>query len=194
MRHDTVPAARPAAKVIRAAELRIWHDAAAMLADAKRQAADTQAASAAAFEAERQRGYDEGIKRGASAMAERMTVASAAADALLRQIERALPGLVCDAVENLLGALDVQDLLRPAVQHALGRLRLDAAATIRVAPEGVAAVRAACDLPGLNIQADPGLAQGRCLLETELGTVELGLEAQLSILRSTMTAAWEHAA
>ncbi len=194
MRHDAVLAARPAAKVVRAAELCVWHDAAAMLADAKRQAADMQAASKEAFEAERQRGYDEGLERGAKEMAGRMTAAIAAADALLQQIERALPALVCDAVENLLGTFDPQDLLRPAVQHALKRLRLNATATIRVAPEGVAAVRAVCDMPGLHVQADPSLAQGRCLLESELGTVELGLEAQLSVLRSTMTAAWEQAA
>lgn len=194
MRDDIVPVGRPAAKIIRAAELCVWQDAAAMLANAKRQAAGTLAASAVAFDAERQRGYDEGLERGASEMAERMIAAAAAAAALLQQIERALPSLVCDAVENLLGTFDLRDLLRPAVQHALGRLRLNAAATIRVSPESVAAVRAACDATGLTIQADPSLAPGRCLLETELGTVELGLEAQLSILRSAMTAAWEQAA
>lgn len=198
MHGDPALPGRPAANVVRAAELRVWHDAAAMLADTKQQAADMHAASAAAFEAERRRGYDEGLERGAAEIAERVTATAAAADALLQQIERALPGLVCDAVGNLLGAFDLGDLLRPAIRHALGRLRLNAAVTIRVAPDGVAAVRAACDAPGgasgLHVQADPGLAPGRCLLESELGTVDLGIEAQLSILRSALAAAWEQAA
>lgn len=198
MHDDPALPGRPAANVVRAAELRVWHDAAAMLADTKRQAADMHAASVAAFEDERRRGYAEGLERGAAEIAERVTATGAAAGALLQQIEHALPGLVCDAVENLLGALDLGDLLRPAIRHALGRLRLNTAVTIRVAPDGVAAVRAACDVPGgasgLHIQTDPGLAPGRCLLESELGTVDLGVEAQLSILRSTLAAAWEQAA
>lgn len=191
-------AGRPAAPVVRAADLRVWHEAAAVLADAEQQRAEMRESGLAAFEAERRRGHEEGAERGAAEMAQRMLVMGAAAEAALDGIEQALPGLVCDVVESLLGQFDLHDLLRPAVRHALGRLRLGTAATIRVAPEDMVAVRAACaeaDVPaGLRIEADPSLSRGRCLVESDLGTVELGLEAQLAVLRANLAAAWEQAA
>jgi len=198
MRDEAMVTGRPAGVVIRAGELRVWHDVAAMLADAEKQKRKMLGASVAAFEAERRRGYDEGLERGAEEMARRLAATGVAAKAALDAIEAALPALVCDAVENVLGTFDLHDLLRPAVQHALSRLRLSGTVTIRVAPGSVPEVRAACDAvpsaaASLRVEADATLALGRCLVESDLGTVELGLEAQLSILRTTLAAAWEQA-
>ena len=199
MLDEMVSQGRPAATIIRGSDLRIWRDAGAMLEDAQRQAASIREAATAAFEAEARRGYQEGRERAAEEMAQPLLAASQAAEAALREIEAAMPALVCDIIEGMLGDCDLRELLRPAVRHAIGRLRRGTAAVLRAAPDCLQALRVALEEApdaalGVRIEVDPALAAGRCLFESELGTVELGIEAQLRVLRDMMHSRWEKAA
>lgn len=190
---------RPAGPVVRASELPIWRDAAAMLAAARTEAASLREDASAYRAAEAERGYGEGQARAASLLSSRLLELDQAAAVALAGMERALPGLVCDLVAQMLGQVPACEGLRLAVRQALTRLRRGTTATVRVAPadrpvlDAVLAEAGPAAL-GLAIETDPALVPGRCLLESGLGSAEIGLEAQIRVLRETMAARWDQAA
>ena len=77
-------------------------------------------------------------------------------------------------------------LVAALVQIALSQLREGAAATIRLRPEETARWRKHFAAAGLSVEVkiteDADLAVGDCLLETEMGTVNFSLDAQLKEL------------
>ena len=77
-------------------------------------------------------------------------------------------------------------LVAALVQIALDQLREGAAATIRLRPEETVRWRTHFAAAGLSVEIrivdDVDLAPGDCLLETEMGTVNFSLEAQLKEL------------
>ena len=77
-------------------------------------------------------------------------------------------------------------LVAALVQIALSQLREGAAATIRLRPEETARWRKHFAAAGLSVEVkiveDVDLAVGDCLLETEMGSVNFSLEAQLKEL------------
>lgn len=193
------PQGRPAGPVVRASELPVWHEAADMLAAARAESRLLREDAAVYRAAEGERGYEEGQARAASLLSSRLLELDQAAATALGGMETALPGLVCDLIVEMLGRLPPGEGLRLAVGHALTRLRRGTAATLRVAPADrpvLDAVLAEAGPPalGLAIETDPALAPGRCLLESGLGSAELGLEAQIRVLRETIAARWEQAA
>lgn len=180
---------RPTAPLLRDAELRLWGEAEDALRAARERADQIDQASREAFAQESARGYAKGRAGGAEEAARIVTAAAAAADALLHRLEAELPGIVCDIVEDMLGAMPATELVTSAVRHALGRVRLGAAATLRTAPGSLGALRAALDAPGgelVRLEADPALEDGRCVLSGEFGAIELDVAAQLRVLRSTL--------
>lgn len=184
---DVPGVGQPAGPLVRGAELGVWASASEALDAARRTAAEIVAAARDAHEAERRRGFDEGRQDGAEQAACLLAGAAKEASARLDRIEAALPELVLETVAAILGSFDVRDLVAPAVSRALGRLRRGASATIRVAPGGVEPVRAALAGAGgaaICVEPDPALAEGRCVLSSEQGDVELGVEAQIRALRS----------
>ena len=74
-------------------------------------------------------------------------------------------------------------LVAALVQIALSQLREGAAATIRLRPEEAGRWRTHFAAAGLHVEIiileDADLAGGDCLLETEMGTVNFSLDAQL---------------
>ena len=74
-------------------------------------------------------------------------------------------------------------LLAAIVHFALAQLKEGSAATVRVRPEEANKWRAYISSQTgemtVNITEDPDLERGDCLLETELGTVNFSLDAQL---------------
>lgn len=192
---DTRPVAvgRPAGVLVPGAELAVWASADEALREARLRAEEILASARAAHEAERARGRAEGYAEGAEEAAQLTVRAAAAAAAQLDRIEAALPELVGDTVAGILGSFDVRDLVAPAVSRALGRLRRGATATLRASPgcvEPLRALLAALGTEAVRLEPDPGLVDGRCVLSSEMGDVELGVDAQLRALRAGLAAGW----
>lgn len=185
---------RPAAVLVRGAELDVWASAADALCEARARAAGIVATAEAAHEAERRHGYDKGYAEGAERAAALIARANVEASARLKRIEAALPELVADAVAGILGSFDVRDLVVPAVARALGQLRRGTSATLRASPGSVEPLRVLLAEMGdetVRLEPDPGLAEGCCVFSSELGDVELGVEAQLRALRAALVAGWD---
>ncbi|GJE73391.1 type III secretion system stator protein SctL [Methylorubrum podarium] len=188
----TTPRLRPAGPIVRAAEIGIWSEAQAGLAASHRHAVETRAFARDLVERERARAEAEGRAAGEAAAAARISETAARAAAHLAALERELPGLVHGLVAEILGDFEPGDRLVRSVRQAIARLRPDAEASLRVAPGDLETVRAGLadlDTGSLRIEADPVLQPGECCLRSAIGSVELGLEAQLRALRAGLSAA-----
>ncbi|MGI9510412.1 MAG: hypothetical protein ACR2QJ_13825 [Geminicoccaceae bacterium] len=92
-------------------------------------------------------------------------------------------------MREILGDFDVEDLTRQAVRHALAKERQHQHLTLHVAPGLIDGMRADLDTeidPEWRrlISVEPGSDddRGRCRLASEIGFVDLGIEAQLRAL------------
>ncbi|MGO4723638.1 MULTISPECIES: type III secretion system stator protein SctL [unclassified Inquilinus] len=186
------PAFRAGRPVLKAASLRQWHDATRFLAEAEAHAARLRAEADAAFADGKARGHAEGLAAGQQEAATLLTATGVQIDRYFAGLDQTLADLVQQTIERILGGFDRRELVLQAVAHGLRQARLDHAATLRVAPELVAALRdrladPAQDLGDIarrvTVESDPGLAGDTCVMVTRYGHVELGIDAQLRALR-----------
>ncbi|WBL81363.1 type III secretion system stator protein SctL [Bradyrhizobium xenonodulans] len=188
------PRLHPLGPVVRAEELGIWGEAQTALDAAERHRERMRRWALAVYQRERQRGRDEGLATGREEAAELIAATSARANTYLRRLEQDLPQLVLDVIDDLLGHFEPGDLLARAVRHALTRLKAAGEVRLRVTAEQSARLRAALDELRENgpavveIEIDPGLKANQCVLVSEFGNIELGLESQLTALRKGLLA------
>ncbi|MBS0960428.1 type III secretion system stator protein SctL [Acetobacter thailandicus] len=139
------------------------------------------------------RGYQEGCDKAAGDMAQRLLSADQAVAKILQDLEQNLPSVIADVVDDIFGRLDISAVLPHAIRHTLTKIRQGTLATLRVAPDCAELIRpvlAELPPPGIQLETDPYLPAGRCVLESELGVAELGIKAQLAVLRDYLTTKW----
>ncbi|KNY19780.1 type III secretion system stator protein SctL [Methylobacterium sp. ARG-1] len=195
---DQAPAAprlRPTGPIVPAAETGIWNEARAGLAAAHRHVVETREWAQAHLERERARGYAEGREAGAEAAARLLADTAARAADHVAALEQDLPALVHDLVTEIVGTFEPGDRIGRAVRKAVAKLQPEAEAVLRVCPGEIEAVRGA--LAGLGdrapqIEADPSLGPGESTLRSPIGSVEIGIAAQLRALRAGLAALEPH--
>ncbi|RRI01536.1 HrpE/YscL family type III secretion apparatus protein [Mesorhizobium tamadayense] len=184
------PQMRPVGPLIPASELQIWHSAAEACAAAERHQQRVRTWARAAYQRERARGHTEGLNAGAEEMGR--LIAGAASEVARRKVvlERELPKLVMEILTELLGTFDPGELLVRAIRHAIERKYSGAEVCLHVCPVQVdmlAREFAGCDgregRPRVRIEPDPALSPQQCVLWSEYGNVDLGLDAQMRALR-----------
>ncbi|NRQ19059.1 type III secretion system stator protein SctL [Ensifer sesbaniae] len=184
------PQMRPVGPLIAASELEIWHNAAKARDAAQRYQQRVRSWAREAYERERALGHAEGLNAGAEEMAR--IIAQAASDVARRKavLEQELPQLVIEILNDLLGAFDPGELLVKAVRHEIERKYTGAEVCLHVCPAQVdmlAREFAPCDgregRPRVRIDPDPTLSPQQCVLWSEYGNVDLGLDAQMRALR-----------
>ncbi|UGY20328.1 type III secretion system stator protein SctL [Bradyrhizobium septentrionale] len=184
------PRIRPLGPLIRAAELKVWHDAVQALAAAERHLQRVRSWGRKAYELERMRGHAEGKKTGAEEMTR--LIAQAVCELAQRKaaLDQELPQLVIEIVSNLLGAFEPSEMLVRAVRHAIEQKYKNTEVCLHVSPlkadllaSEFAAYDGLDDRPKVRIQPDPALTADQCVLWSEFGNVDLGLAAQVRALR-----------
>jgi type III secretion protein L len=191
---------KPTGVVIRAEEARLWSQAASAIEEARQHVERTTAWVQSAHQEAKERGFKEGWSAGAQEAARLVAMMAARTDLYARDLERDLPALVLGILERILGTFDPGEVLSSAVRQAVGKLRTGAEITVRVSPDRADDVRRSLDdlsrlhgTPLVRVEADPGLIPGACVLQSEFGNVELGIEAQLEALRKGFASAWTKA-
>jgi type III secretion protein L len=192
---DAGPRFLPAGRVIRAKDLAAWTEGDGYLAAARAEAKRIVAMA----EAERGRlieqGRQAGERAGAAAISQRVADATQRLDQLLAGSEDWIAELVVDTVERILGGLDRREATLAAATAALRSFRHARRLSIRVPPGDVAWIERGLDAdlePPLRallvIQPDANLGAGRCVVASEFGLVEAGIEEQIAALRSGVRA------
>lgn len=191
---DTI-APNPGTRLLRAEEYSRLIEAGELLAAARDRAEAIRAEAEEAYEARRREGYDDGVMEGRMEQAEKMMETAMQAVEYIENIEETLVGVVTSAVRKIIGELDEKERIVRVVRTALVAVRSQQKVLIRVCPADEAAVRDAlsamiASAPGgvsfLDVSADPRMKPGDCILESELGVVDAGLETQLKALENAL--------
>ncbi len=177
-------------KVLKADEYGQLLDANALLAAAREKAAATEAASREAYELRREEGYRDGLEEGKLEHAEKMMETILSSVEFIENIEDTLVNVVNQAIRKIIGDMDDRERIVRIVRTALNTVRGQQKVTVRVAPadesavaEALAAMTAGSSGSAfLTIVADARLSRDSCILESELGVVDAGLETQLKAL------------
>jgi len=190
---SVIPAA--GARLIRAADYARLVEARDLLAAAHERADAIRVEAEAAYEERKREGYEDGLMEGRMEQAEKMMETAMQAVEYLEHIEESLVGVVMSALRKIIGELDDRERIVRVVRSALVSVRSQQRVLIRVCPSDEPAVREALaamisSAPGgvsfLDVSADPRMKPGDCILESELGVVDAGLETQIRAIENAL--------
>jgi type III secretion protein L len=187
---DSLPS-RPASRIIRAAQAEHWVDGYAFLQAAKDQAQAIRKDSADWLEQARAEGFESARQQGAEQISVLLAQTSQQVDGWLAGLETSLADLALNIVREVLDEMDDAERVVRCTRKALSAFRQDHALTLFVPRQEVDAVRRRIkaeqdSLPGIAVESDDQLSAGQARLSSPVGSVELGLEAQLQNLRRTL--------
>lgn len=197
-RHPLTPARRlqvalvTGTRVVPAEDRAAWLDAQALVAQAQAQAQAIEASAQAAYEAEKQRGFDEGLETASLEQAERMMENVSRTIDYFGQVEGRMIDLVMQAVQKIMADFDDHQRIVITVKNVLSVVRNQKQLTLRLNPHQVDAVKERVNellaaYPGvgyIDILPDSRVKQGACILESDIGLVEASMEGQLAALRA----------
>jgi type III secretion protein L len=180
----------PAQLVLKAHDHATWLQAQDLLDHARQQAQTILDQAQAAHEAERQRGWHEGMEQALFEQSERMIEHASKMVDYFSSVEQQMVGLVMGAVRKIVMDFDDLDRVTAVVANGLAVLRNQKQITLRLPPDQVEPVRqrAATLLerfPGvgmLDFVADSRLKNDSAILESEIGVVEASIEQQLAAI------------
>lgn len=181
----------PGAGVLKAADYAVLLEAGDVLDKARAEAEAMAGEARLAYEAEKERGYADGLAEGKMEMAERMMDAVAAGVDYLEGLEGTIVDLVMSAMHKVIDGFDDKERVIGVVRKALGYARSQKRVVLRVCPEDADIVQAEMaalqrDFPGigiLDVAPDARQAKGACILESELGLIDAGLDVQMAGIR-----------
>jgi type III secretion protein L len=181
--------------VLRASEVPLFADA-QKLRDQLEKLTDEQAQHvAAAAEEARVKGYVEGREQGAidarDEVAATLVELNTTATREREQLRGEIAGLALQVVRKLLGQLPADGVLAALAETATREMLPTQTLTLFVHPDQCDAVRARLsaaaatpDAPRFDVLSDPDRASDTCRIETEHGSIDASLDAQLSRLAS----------
>ena len=182
-------------KIIRFADVAALHEAQQLIVAANAQADAIVAGAQAAFEAERQRGYAEGIEEAKLEQAEQMIENVSRTIDYFAKVETRMVELVMQALRKIISDFNDEDRVLITVKNVLSVVRNQKQMTLRLNPNQVEIVKARvndllANYPGvgyLDIVADSRLQLDSCILESDIGLVEASMEGQLQALENAFT-------
>lgn len=188
----------PEARLVKAPEYAAVVEAERVLEEARARAAAIEAEARAAYEAEKARGYADGLAEAAAEAVEQQIETVGRTVAWFGTVEARMVEVVTAALRKVLGELDEGELVRRVVHAAMRTMRNQRQVVVRVAPEAVAEVQGRlteimADYAGISfveVQADGRLRRGGCILESELGVVDASVEVQLEALSRALARAF----
>ncbi len=185
----------PSQWVLSPEQVRSWQSAQQMLQDARAEADRIRAEAEQAYEAEKQRGYEEGLTMARMDEAERLIENATRTVDYFAGIEQKIVALVMNAVRRIMADFDDTTRVLAVVQSGLSVMRNQKQLTLRLSPEHAATVRERAQqllerFPGvgmMDIVPDSRLKGDAAILESEMGVVEASVDLQLQAIEQGFT-------
>lgn len=182
---------RPASRILRAEQADLWIDGYAFVQAAQAHAQSIRDQSGQWLEQARAEGFESARQQGAEAVSSLLAETALKVDAWLAGMEASLADLALNIVREVLDDMDDAERVVRCTRRALNAFRQDQALTLFVPRAEVDAVRRRLkteldSLPVITVESDDQLHPGESRLSSPVGSVELGLEAQLSNLRRNL--------
>lgn len=186
----------PGTRILRAAEYARLLEAQGLLDDARAEAEAIRQRAEAAYHERKKQGYEDGVLEGQMQQAEKMLETGMHAVEYLERLERQIVEVVTIAVRKIVGEMDDRERIVRLVHTALDQVRGRQRVVVRVCPEEEQYVRDALTpmlartsaANGLDVVADRHMKPGDCMLESEMGVVDAGLEVQLKAIENALAA------
>jgi type III secretion protein L len=184
-------------RVITAALFDAAEDARAGVAAAHREAEEILCAARAEAAELRAAARGEGREMGLAEATATIALAAAERERLLAAAEGDVVELAFAVAALVVGVAAERGVVVEVARRALETVRSRAHVTLRAHPDDLAVLRAAEPglaaalgrAPGIALCADPAVARGGVVVETEAGSVDATLAAQVGALRRAVTGA-----
>lgn len=182
-------------RVVKATDVGTVRAAADVLAAAEAEAARIREEAKAAFEAERKRGYAQGLADGKMEIAAQKLDLVDASVAFMEGVEQKMADVVMKALRSFVVSVGDREMVFQIVRKTMAAvIRTQKQVVLKVSPEMVATVtarvaelRAAYPIvETLDVVADARLSGAACVLETEAGVADASVETQLAAIEKSL--------
>jgi len=181
-------------KVVKAQAYSASIEAAAVLAEVCAYAKQRRASADAEIAQECEAGYQAGFAKASQDFAARMTDSVMRLESTYIGLEARLVNTVMNALKTVLGSLDESLLIEKLVRQVIHAAGQEKKMCLRVAADQFEEVNEILqkilgDYPYvefIDVAKDPHMRFGDCVLETEYGAVDGGLEHQLNAIRHSL--------
>lgn len=182
-------------KVFKAEEYALLLDAVNILQVAEEQAHSIKSTAFEAYELERQRGYEEGFLAGKEEASKELVKIAANAQQTYINLEQKIADTIINIVSELLRKVETQTFFKQTLKRVSKAVRHEPFLTMKVSSKELPSAQAAVDeymaeseAPGqiIEVLADASLDIGSCLLESDSGVIDTGLDVQLRAIRSAL--------
>jgi len=182
-------------RIVKATDVATVSTAADIVAAAEAEAARIREEAKAAFEAEKKRGYEEGLQNG------KMEIAMLKLDqvdqsvAFMESVEGKMADVVMKALRSCVVEIGDKEMVVNIVRKTLSAvIRTQRHVTLKVAPEMAEAVKerlaelrqAYPTVETFDIVDDERLKGPACILETEAGVADASVETQLAAIEKSL--------
>ena len=182
-------------KVLKESEYAAMLDAAGVIAVAHEEAQHIREQATELAQHDREQAYREGLAQGAADQADGMLGAAQESQLQLHALREAMSRLVTKAVMQIVAEADVARVFESALARVESLVRDEAFVSVRVSPPQESLLRHAFDtlraqhgwVHKVAIQADGGLPQGACVMQTASGSVDLSVQAQVDAFRRAIS-------
>jgi type III secretion protein L len=181
-------------KVIRADEWRLAGEASELLLIANTVRSQAEQAALLLREQAKQQGFQQGFAEGKAQVASSLARLAQSEVTRLEQHEQRVTQLALAVVERLLGQLKPAELITELVREAISSAIAEQFISIRVAPDAKAELEAQIQqfrlihpaVMNIEVQADPALDIGACVICTESGEVRGHLFQQFEAIKQAL--------
>ena len=182
-------------RVVKATDVATVRSAAEIFSAAEAEAARIREEAKAAFEAEKQRGYEKGISDGKMEMALQKLDQVDSSVAFMEGVEEKMAEVVMKALRTCVVEIGDREMVVQIVRKTMAAvIRTQRTVTLKVAPELVETVRARVSeltttfptIETFDVVEDPRLKGAACVLETEAGVADASVETQLAAIEKSL--------
>lgn len=192
--HEGLRTAR-GTKVLKARQYTTCLKAEEIIRKANEAAEEITARGRTAFAEEKARGYREGLREGKMQLAEQMVGTAAATARYLAEFEEKAVELVISALRKIVGEMNPAERIVQVVRNVLTFAKNQPQVSLRVCPAEADSLNASLndimtDFPAIrfiDVVSDGRLKEGGCILETEMGVVDAGVDVQIEAIRRALT-------
>ncbi len=182
-------------RLVKAEEAAAVRRAQEMLADAEAEAARIRGSAQEAYDAEKQRGYAEGLEEGKAAIVAKKLEMLDESVAFMESVEGKMVEVVMTALKKCVMEIGDEELVVQIVRKVMNAVvRNQRRITLKVAPEMVSVVRGRLNeiladyplLEEIDVQENTRLSGAACMIETEAGIADASVETQLAAIEASL--------
>ena len=182
-------------RVVKATDVATLNSAIEIIAAAEAEAARIREEAKAAFEAEKQRGYEKGISDGKIEIAMQKLDQVDSSVAFMEGVEEKMSEVVMKALRTCVTEIGDREMVVNIVRKTMAAvIRTQRNVTLKVAPEMVESVRARVSeltaafptIETFDVVEDSRLKGASCVLETEAGVADASVETQLAAIEKSL--------